>query len=79
VALALLSPQCLMKLDKSTEALRTLVAIGSKHRTLGMNLLMGSLHKAAGQKKEALASYKAALKHSPLALDAIVALAELGR
>lgn len=71
-------PQCHAKLGDTSNALRCLVAIPPKSRSLKTQLLLGWLYKGSGLKRDAINAYKAALKLNPLALEAVMALAQLG-
>lgn len=71
-------PQCHAKLGDTSNALRCLVAIPPKSRSLKTQLLLGWLYKGSGLKRDAMNAYKAALKLNPLALEAVMALAQLG-
>lgn len=68
-----------MRLDEVNNALRSLVAVAPKQRSPAMNMTLGSLYKSTGLTRDAINSYKAGLKQNPLAVEAIIALAELGR
>jgi len=65
-------------LDEGNNALRALVAVAPKQRSAAMNMTLGSLYKTIGLTRDAINSYKAGLRQNPFALEAIIALAELG-
>lgn len=69
--------QCYAKLDDAENALRCMAGVG-KHRSLQMHLLVASLQRGLKKHREAVLSYKAALKCNPMALEAVTALAQLG-
>ena len=68
-----------MRLDEVNSALRSLVAVAPKQRSSAMNMTLGTLYKNTGLTRDAINSYKSALRQNPMALEAIIALAELGR
>ncbi|GAA0154048.1 ubiquitin-protein ligase [Lithospermum erythrorhizon] len=68
----------LYALSDNRAALLEMEGIPSKARTFQMNLLMGKLYHGAKHTRSAVTSYKECLRNCPYAMEAIVALAELG-
>ena len=70
--------KCLYELNEMTTAIMELETIPSKYRNLSIHLLMGKLYKLSNRKKSAISSYKSALMLSPLAIEIIEKLIQLG-
>ncbi|XP_019419807.1 PREDICTED: anaphase-promoting complex subunit 7 [Lupinus angustifolius] len=69
---------CHCSLNENKAALVEMEGIPSKTRNLPMNMLLGKLYRISRHSRAAVAIYKECLRHCPYALEAVVALAELG-
>ncbi|KAK7245695.1 hypothetical protein RIF29_40544 [Crotalaria pallida] len=69
---------CHCSLNENKAALVEMEGIPSKARNLTMNMLLGKLYRISRHSRAAVTIYKECLRHCPYALEAIIALAELG-
>lgn len=69
---------CLFKLRDFSTALNDLESIPAKFRDVKINILLGDLYKNANRRRNAIISYKDALIATPLAIEIIEKLVNLG-
>lgn len=69
---------CHIELTDHTTAMRELDAIPTKLRDLKINMCLGKLAKSANIKRLAISSFTLAIRETPLAVEAIEALVNLG-
>lgn len=69
---------CHLAVNDSRSALSEMEGIPSKARTLHINLTLARLYRVTGYERAAIAFYKECLRQCPYAMEAIIALAELG-
>ena len=70
--------KCCVALDEVGAAINTLEAIPTQWRGARAHVALGKLYKNTGLKRNAIASFEAALAANPLCLEAIEPLAQLG-
>ncbi|KAH8051971.1 hypothetical protein JL722_10416 [Aureococcus anophagefferens] len=70
--------RCCVALDEVGAAINTLEAIPAQWRGARAHVTLGRLYKNTGLKRNAIASFEAALAANPLCLEAVEPLAQLG-
>mmetsp|Transcript_12331 Transcript_12331/g.19943 ORF Transcript_12331/g.19943 Transcript_12331/m.19943 type:complete len:483 (-) Transcript_12331:936-2384(-) len=78
VTLRLKMAKCHLKLNELRQAVPLLEGIPPKARTLEVHLALGKLYQQAQNDKTAIVHFKEALRMSPYALEAYIALGQLG-
>eukprot|EP00898_Chlorokybus_atmophyticus_P007705 jgi/Chlat1/7936/Chrsp68S07367 len=70
--------RCMIELKEHRNAIAELETVPSSSKTPAMHVTLAKLYQHTGYDRAAILSYKECLRHCPYALEALVALAQLG-